>query len=96
MTTYRKRLLKSEFALFQTSSNLICENVGRIFWALIRKDHIKVQKKEKEIFVLSPSVREKWRIERKLKNHDEVHDDDVCWLGKDWNENVSFGGKKET
>ena len=33
---------------------------------------------------------------RELKNHDEVHDDDVCWLGKDWNENVSFGGKKET
>ena len=35
-------------------------------------------------------------INRELKNHDEVHDDDVCWLGKDWNENVSFGGKKET
>ena len=33
---------------------------------------------------------------RELKNHDEVDDDDVCWLGKDWNENVSFGGKKET
>ena len=33
---------------------------------------------------------------RELKNHDEVHDDDVCWLGKDWNENVSFGWKKET
>ena len=33
---------------------------------------------------------------RELKKHDEVHDDDVCWLGKDWNENVSFGGKKET
>ena len=33
---------------------------------------------------------------RELKNHDEVHDDDVCWLGKDWNENVSFGGKKES
>ena len=33
---------------------------------------------------------------RELKNHDEVHDDDVCWLGKDWNENVSFGEKKET
>ena len=30
---------------------------------------------------------------RELKNHDEVHDDDVCWLGKDWNENVSFGRK---
>ena len=37
----------------------------------------------------SPDIRE-------LKNHDEVHDDDVCLLGKDWNENVSFGGKKET
>ena len=33
---------------------------------------------------------------RALKNHDEVHDDDVCGLGKDWNESVSFGGKKET
>ena len=33
---------------------------------------------------------------RELKNHDEVHDDDVCWLGKDWNENVGFGGKKES
>ena len=33
---------------------------------------------------------------RELKNHDEVHDDDVCWLGKEWNENVSFGRKKET
>ena len=33
---------------------------------------------------------------RELKNHDEVHDDNVCCLGKDWNENVSFGGKKET
>ena len=34
---------------------------------------------------------------RELKNHDEVHDDDdVCWLGNDWNENVSFDGKKET
>ena len=33
---------------------------------------------------------------RELKNHDEVHNDDVCWLGKDWNENGSFGGKKET
>ena len=33
---------------------------------------------------------------RELKNHDEVHDDNVCWMGKDWNENVSFGGKKET
>ena len=33
---------------------------------------------------------------RELKNHDGVHDDDVCWLRKDWNENVSFGGKKET
>ena len=31
-----------------------------------------------------------------LKNHDEVHNDDICWLGKDWNENVSFGEKKET
>ena len=31
---------------------------------------------------------------RELKNHDEVHDDDVYWLGNDWNENVSFGGKK--
>ena len=31
-----------------------------------------------------------------LKNHDEVHDDDVCLLGKDWNENVIFGGEKET
>ena len=31
-----------------------------------------------------------------FKNHDEVHDDDVCWQGKDWNENVSFGRKKET
>ena len=29
-------------------------------------------------------------------NHDEVHDDDVCCLGKDWNVNVGFGGKKET
>ena len=35
-------------------------------------------------------------ISRELKNHDEVHDDDVCWLGKDWNENLSFGRKKET
>ena len=33
---------------------------------------------------------------RELKNHDEVHDDDVCWLAKDWNDNVSFGSKKET
>ena len=33
---------------------------------------------------------------RELKNHDEVHDDDVCCQGKDWNENVGFGGKKET
>ena len=33
---------------------------------------------------------------RELKNHDEVHDDNVCCLGKDSNENVSFGGKKET
>ena len=33
---------------------------------------------------------------RELTNHDEVHDDEVCWLGKDWNENVGFGGKKET
>ena len=33
---------------------------------------------------------------KELKNHDEVHYDNVCWLGKDWNENVSFGGKKET
>ena len=36
------------------------------------------------------------RKNRELKNRDEVHDDDVCWLGKDWNENVSFGGKRET
>ena len=35
-------------------------------------------------------------LNRELKNHDEVHDDDVCWLWKDWNENVSFGGKKDT
>ena len=33
---------------------------------------------------------------RELKNHDEVHDDNVLLTGKDWNENVSFGGKKET
>ena len=33
---------------------------------------------------------------RELKNHDEVHDDDVCWLRKDWNENVGFGGKRES
>ena len=32
---------------------------------------------------------------KELKNYDEVYDDDVYWLGKDWNENVSFGGKKE-
>ena len=32
---------------------------------------------------------------RELKNHDEVLDDDVRLLGKDWNENVGFGGKKE-
>ena len=30
-------------------------------------------------------------LNRELKNHD-----DVCCLGKDWNENVGFGGKKET
>ena len=41
-------------------------------------------------------MRRRARVSRELKNHDEVHDDDVCWLGKDWNENVSFGGKKET
>ena len=35
-------------------------------------------------------------VNRELKNHDEVHDDDVRWLGKDWNENVGFGGKKES
>ena len=35
-------------------------------------------------------------IIRELKNHDEVHDDDVLWLEKDWNENVSLGGIKET
>ena len=35
-------------------------------------------------------------INRELRNHDEVHDDDVCRLGKDWNENVSFDTKKET
>ena len=35
-------------------------------------------------------------IIRELKNHNEVHDDDVSWLGKDWNENVSFSVKKET
>ena len=33
---------------------------------------------------------------RELKNHDEVHDDNVCCLGKDWNETVGFGGKKES
>ena len=33
---------------------------------------------------------------RELKNHDEVHNDDVSWPGKDWKDNVSFGGKKET
>ena len=33
---------------------------------------------------------------RELKNHDGVHDDDVCWLRKDWNENVSFGGEKNS
>ena len=33
---------------------------------------------------------------RELKNHDEVHDDNVCWPGKDWNENFSFGGEEET
>ena len=50
-----------------------------------------------------PSVPSSWTIAccglpniRELKNHDEVHDDDICWLGKNWNENVSFGGKKET
>ena len=32
---------------------------------------------------------------RELKNHDEVHDDNFCCLGKNWNPNVSFGGKKE-
>ena len=32
-------------------------------------------------------------VNRELKNHDEVYDDDVCWPGKHWNENVSFGGK---
>ena len=31
---------------------------------------------------------------RELKNHGEVHDEDVCWLGKDWNENVSKKSKK--
>ena len=35
-------------------------------------------------------------IIRELKNHNEVHDNDVSWLGKDWNENVSFSVKKET
>ena len=35
-------------------------------------------------------------IIRELKNHDEVHDEDVCRLGNDWNENVSFGGKNKT
>ena len=33
---------------------------------------------------------------RELKNHDEVHDHDVSWLGKDRNKNVSLGGKKES
>ena len=37
-----------------------------------------------------------YSLSRELKNHDEVHDDDVGWLGKDWNENVGFGGKKES
>ena len=36
-----------------------------------------------------------WDV-RELKNQDEVHNEDVCSPGKDWNENVSFGGKKET
>ena len=35
-------------------------------------------------------------IIRELKSHNEVHDDVVSWLGKDWNENVSFSVKKET
>ena len=33
---------------------------------------------------------------REFKNHDEVHDDNVSWLLKDWNEVVSYRGKKES
>ena len=43
----------------------------------------------------SIALEAEWAISEH-KNHDKVHNDDVCWLGKDWNENVSFGGKKET
>ena len=41
-------------------------------------------------------MRRRARVSRELKNHDEVQDDDLCWLEKYWNENVSFGRKKET
>ena len=33
---------------------------------------------------------------RELKNHDESHDDDVYRPLKDWSDDVSFGGKKES
>ena len=45
-----------------------------------------------DMYIIISSV----SIISELKNHDEVHNDDICWLGKDWNENVSFGEKKET
>ena len=52
---------------------------------------------QKQDYILRYQEQEGIRLDiRELKNHNEVHDDDVCWLGKDWNENVSFGGKKET
>ena len=78
MTTNWKRHLKSEFALFQkvmdlVQFHLICADVCKIFWGWIWKDHIKVKKKEEEVFMLcSPAP---WSecvklgiVQRRLRN----------------------------
>ena len=61
----RKRHLKSEFALLQTSSRLFQTrsirqiNVGKFFWSWILKDCIKVQEKKKKVVVSCSCPREK-------------------------------------
>ena len=64
-------------------------------WGLLKKHKSKSKTNFYELWAFGDPFGFVGEI-RELKNHDEVHDNDVCWLGKDWNENDSFGGKKES
>ena len=63
-------------------------NYNNKFWQRVRFQFIQLIGWNRLLPLSNSNVFKTNAFNRELKNHDEIHDDDVCWLGKD-------GGKKE-